>query len=172
MNAFVPYSIPILGLKAGIHKYSFTLDNAFFSHFEASPVEDGLVNVEVQLDKLPDVFVFDFSVKGKVKAICDRCTADINLPVESEGQLLVKYGEAQQEEDDEIVFVERDTATFNIAQYLYEFVLLGLPFILAYDCENDAVPPCNFDVLKYLSQDTDENINPNPIWDSLKNLDN
>jgi len=169
MNAFVAYSIPIKGLKVGIHRFKFTVDSAFFSHFEDAPIEEGEIQFDLQLDKRPDMLILDFDLKGYVKAECDRCTATINLPLKDSRELIVKYGEAEGEEEDEVVFIHREASEFNVAKYLYEFTVLALPITNTYDCQNDPNPPCNFDILKYLSNES-ETQKPDSVWDALKDL--
>lgn len=169
MNPFLPYSIPIQGLKIGVHRFKYTLDSAFFSHFEGSPVETGLVEAELELDKRSDMLLLDFKLDGYSDAECDRCTAAIHLPIEDERQLVVKYGDAEGEEDDEVVFIARDASEINVARYLYEFAVLALPITNTYNCEEDPNPPCNREVLKYLKNDADEG-KSNPVWDALKGL--
>ncbi|MBU6343179.1 MAG: DUF177 domain-containing protein [Bacteroidetes bacterium] len=167
MNAFVAYSIPIMGLKIGIHLYQYNLDAGFFSHFEGTPVQSGQVQVNLTLDKRPDMLILDFTVKGYSDVACDRCTAQIHLPLEDQRQLIVKYGEAEGEEEDEVVFIHRESAELNVAKYLYEFTVLALPITNTYNCQADAIPPCNQEILKYLNQNPDEG-QSNSIWDALK----
>ena len=45
--------------------------------------------------------VFDFSFKGWVKEQCDRCLVAIQLPISGEEQLLVKFGEPDEDGEDE-----------------------------------------------------------------------
>lgn len=169
MDPFLPYSIPIQGLKTGMHRFTYALDNAFFGRFEGSPIENGHVDVEMQLDVRPDMLLFDFQIKGHSAAECDRCTAAIQLPLEDERQLVVKYGDAEGEEDDEVIFISREAPEFNVARYLYEFSVLALPITNTYDCENDSVPPCNRDVLKFLEKEADDG-KSDSVWDALKGL--
>ena len=171
MNAFVAYSIPIQGLKIGVHHFKFEIDSAFFRHFEDSPVQDGAINFDLQLDKRSDMLILDFGLKGFVKAECDRCTALIDLPLEDERQLIVKFGEAGETEDeeDEVVFINREASVFNVAKYLYEFTVLALPITNTYDCQSEPNPPCNFEVLKYLSSESKEQ-KPDSVWDALKGI--
>lgn len=169
MNPFLPYSIPIQGLKSGIHQFKYALDNAFFAHFEGSPIESGAIAVQVQLDKRSDMLLLDFSFDGYCDAECDRCTAPIQLPVQDDRQLVIKYGDPEGEEDDEVVFISREAPELNISPYLYEFAVLAMPITNTYDCENDPEPPCNREVLKYLENGADEG-KSNPVWDALKGL--
>jgi len=169
MDPFLPYSIPIQGLKIGIHRFKYTLDSAFFRQFEDSPIVEGLVEAVLELDIRSDMLLLDFQLEGYSEAECDRCTASIHLPILTERQLVVKYGDAEGDEDDEVVFISRDTPEFNVAPYLYEFAVLALPITNTYDCESDPNPPCNRDVLKYLENEADEG-KSNPLWDALKGL--
>ncbi|MFN0014325.1 MAG: YceD family protein [Saprospiraceae bacterium] len=170
MDPFLAYSIPVQGLKLGIHRYEYTLDSGFFSHFENSPIEEGEVKVVVELDKRPSMLLLDFVFDGYSHAECDRCTASIRLPIRDERPLVIKYGEAEGEDDaDEVVFISREASALQIAPYLYEFSILALPITNTYNCQDDQNPPCNFDVLKLLEKNT-ETSKPDPVWDALDGL--
>lgn len=173
MGAFAEYALPIQGLKVGVHHFKYALDNTFFSHFEAAPIQECALEVGLELDKRSDMLVLTFTHEGWMAAECDRCTAAIRLPLEGEQMLYVKYSEELQEEDDEVVFITRDTAILNVAKYLYEFAVLALPITNTYDCENDPEPPCNREVLQVLqqsNQEDDAQPGPSGIWDALKDL--
>jgi uncharacterized protein len=172
MNPFAMYSIPIQGLKIGIHRFSYDLDRDFFRHFEESPVAEASMHIDLQFDKRSDMLVLDFTLRGHVRTECDRCTAPINLPLEDERQLVVKYGEPDEADDadDEVVFISREASEFNVAQYLYEFTVLALPITNTYDCQDDPVPPCNFEILNFLKAESEAN-QSNPAWDALKGFE-
>lgn len=172
MDALFAYSIPIQGLKTGIHYYQYELDRDFFRHFESSPVAEGTIRFDLTLDKRSDMLVLDFRFEGRILAECDRCTAEIRLPLADERQLLVKYGETEGETEDEVVFISRDASEFNVAKYLYEFTVLALPITNTYDCQAENPPPCNFDVLRLLNRENDDQPTSDPVWDALKNLKN
>ena len=169
MNVFVAYSIPIKGLKLGLHQFKFSIDSAFFALFEGSPIETGAVDFEVSMDKRSDMLLFDFELSGYARAECDRCTAQIDLPLEDSRQLIVKYGDEALEEEDEVVFIDLESSEFNLGKYLYEFAVLALPIINVYDCQDGPNPPCNFEVLKHLEiEEADDD--QTSVWDELKNL--
>ena len=115
------------------------------------------------------MLLFDFGLTGHASAECDRCTAQINLPIEDSRRLIAKFVDDDVEEDDEVVFIHREAAHFNVAQYLYEFVVLALPISNVYDCQDEPNPPCNFEVLKHISNEEAEK-KPSSVWDELKNL--
>jgi uncharacterized metal-binding protein YceD (DUF177 family) len=169
MEGFSAYSIPIQGLKTGMHHFEFTLDKTFFCQFEEAPISESELVFEVTLDKRHDMLLFDFDMKGWFATSCDRCTAAIHLPIQTERNLVVKYGEQEGETEDEVVFIERETPKFNLASYLYEFSLLSLPITNTYNCEEDTSPPCNKEVLKYLNNETQEE-KQDSVWDVLKEI--
>lgn len=171
MNAMAPYSIPVLGLKAGVHHLKYALSGTFFRHFEGSPIGEAEIDVNLTFDKRPDMLLLDFELSGRIGAVCDRCNADIHLPIQDSRQLIVKYGDAEGETEDEVVFISREASELNVAQYLYEFSILALPITNTYDCQSDPNPPCNFDILKYLKKDTEEQ-KPDSVWESLKGFNN
>lgn len=170
MDTLSAYSIPVQGLKIGIHHFQYELDRAFFRHFEASPVAEGSIKFDLALEKRSDMLVLDFALAGHVQAECDRCTATINLPLADERQLVVKYGDTEGDEGDEVVFISREASEFNVAQYLYEFTILALPITNTYDCQAEANPPCNVEILRLLKPETEEKPTGDSVWDALKDL--
>ena len=73
-------------------------------------------------------------------------------------------------EEAEIVYVSPDIEQFNVAQYIYEYIVLSMPIIKVYDCEEDNPLPCDEEMLDRLEAKEEENATPNPIWDELRKL--
>jgi uncharacterized protein len=169
MDPLRVYSIPVPGLKVGVHRFEYMLDEEFFRHFDGAPIGESRLEAQVVLDKRSDMFLIDFVIEGTMKTECDRCTAPIDLPLHAHRDLVVKYGEADGDDEDEVVFIPRDAPDFNVARYLYEFTVLSLPISNTYDCQSEANPPCNFEILKYLKTESGEE-KPDTIWDALKGL--
>jgi len=165
------FSIPVRGIKSGLHQFNFHLDSSFFTEFEGSLVEEGNVDVHLDFDKRPDMFVLDVNVQGTVKAECDRCLANINLPIEGQYQLIIKLSDHKSEVD-EVVYLPAETTEINVARYIYEFVGLSVPMMKIYDCQDDNPPPCDPAVLKRLEEEEEEDQKEtkNPIWDELNKL--
>lgn len=172
MDSLQPYILPLKGLGDGLHEFDFLIDGDFFRAFPDCPVEEGKVELKVTMDKRPRLLVLDFSFTGWAKSTCDRCLVPINLPITGENRLLVKYGEAEDTVDDEdVVYIPLETSKWSLAQYAYEYVLLGLPIIQVYACEEDENPPCDFDTLGRLEgtgNDEAEENPSNPFRDAFK----
>ena len=114
MSALKPYTLPIQGLKNGIHRYKFDVDSAFFSHFEGSPIENGQFDLSVELDKRDSFFELIFDFEGYAETECDRCTANIKLPFDGSHKLVIKRTQEDIEEDLDIVFLSPDVSEFNM----------------------------------------------------------
>ena len=169
-EGFLPYNIPILGLLPGTHEYEFQIGNDFFEMFEKSLVEDGNFKVDLILEKKTDMIILDFTFSGNVGTACDRCLASINLPVEGEHQLILKYGQPKAG-DEEVVFIERDQDHYNVAEFIHEIIELGLPISNTYDCRSEENRPCDESILQKLEEQQRKEMNDeNPLWDSLKNI--
>lgn len=175
MKDLVQYVLPVSGLKLGIHEYEFQVDKTFFKHFEDSLIEDGDVHLKVKLDKSSDLYVVNFDFEGTVKAECDRCLANIDLPIEGHYRLLAKlFEESSSEDDADVIYLASSIQRWDISNLVYEYISLSLPIIKVYDCDEDENRVCNEDMLKYLDiEDTPEDDDPppnNPIWDKLKDF--
>lgn len=172
MNPHIPYILPLRGLSDGHHHFNYDVNDQFFQPFEGSPIQKAIIEMNVKLDKSPTLLVFDFIFSGTIQSTCDRCLTPIHLPVDGEYQLLVKYGEEEVESDQDVIYIPQDTGEWNIAQFVYEYILLAMPLIKVYDCENDDNPPCDFDLLDRLDETIpieEEQPKTNPFKDALKN---
>lgn len=177
MDPLIAYSIPIKGLHFGIHQFDFQIDRYFFENFEYSPIQEAAIELKLELDRRPDMYVFSFHVKGTVHTECDRCLAGIDLPVENKQQLVVKLSVDEQMGDEDVIFIHPDTAKFQIAEYVYEYICLAMPMIKRYDCEADENPKCDQEMLRFLqsgdqNQQEEDQSGENPIWDALKKWKN
>ncbi len=176
MDALKRFSIPLKGLNSGLHEFKFDLDASFFSQFEESPIIEGQFTVKLGLDKRPEMLVLDFDFSGTIPTNCDRCLEAIQLPVDGQHQMVVKYSDEERDQDEEIIYLPWETPELNVAPYVYENVILALPMIHTYDCQAQEPFPCNEEMLKILDGETDPkpveedetDQDDNPIWSELK----
>lgn len=174
MDALIPFSLRFSGMKFGVHRFDFQIDKAFFAAFSESPIKSGNVQVELTLDKRPQLLVLDFNYEGTVDVVCDRCLSPCALPIEGLQQFLAKPQDQETEQAAaEIVYYDPDAATFSVAELVYETLVLALPMIKV--C---TVPKtCDPKVLAYLNGEVeieDEETGSsedNPFAKALKDFD-
>jgi len=168
MDAFDQFSIPVLGLRNGLHSYDFSVGKAFFHAFEESPIQNGQVNVHLDFDKREDIYVMVFSIDGKVEVICDRCLDSFDLSIQDSQSLMVKFDEKEWEDAD-VVFILKGTPLLNVAKYIYEFINLAVPIAKTHD---DEEAECNPEMLKYLEEEDSgiQEDSANPFKDAFRDM--
>lgn len=115
-----------------------------------------------------------FHVNGTVKIQCDRCLELYDQPVESENKVFIKYGEANFEEGDDVIWVDVNDHQVNVAQMIYDFIILAIPIRQVHPKGKDGKTLCNPEMLERLKnlththekseEETDSR------WDELKKL--
>jgi len=170
MKKFIQYDIPLPGLKEGTHLYDYQITKDFFNHFESAFITDGNLKVVVEFIKQPNVCSFKFEINGHVMVECDRCLEPYNQTVNSSDTLLLKYSENEREEAD-VVYILPNSVTFNLAQYIYEFICLAMPMRKVHPELEDGSSGCNPETIKYLENEpAEEKEDKGSIWDQLNKL--
>lgn len=175
MKGLRDFQIPFVGLKVGVHEFNFELGKKFFEHFPDSPVAECDVKVKLEFDKKETLFTLNFFIDGKVSVECDRCLAPYQKEIFGDFTCYVKFTENPDEipENDEIVFIGRDESHIDVAQLIYEYVVLCLP-IQKIPCKEPGEDErCNQEVLKFFKQQEEANQKEptiDPRWEALKKL--
>ena len=169
MDPLISYSLPISGMRDGLHQFDFKLDADFFSAFVESAYRTGTVHVHLDFDKNPSFFSLEFDIEGTLRTECDRCLEAFDLPIKAKHLLKVKFDEEEREEA-EVVYILRDRQSLNVARFIYEFVHLSVPMAKTHDLAGES---CNPEILKFLEDREDkgpDNDKKQSPWDELKNL--
>lgn len=127
MNYLSQYTIPFSGLSEGKHQFDFSVNDLFFAEYETSEVEKGELIIKVELEKRSTHLGLTFTINGAVELVCDRCLENFVYPIESKRKLLVKFSEKPVEDEAELIYLPPSSFQVEIAQYIYEFVILSLP---------------------------------------------
>lgn len=166
MKYLSQYAIPFAGLKVGNHEFDFEVDEKFFACFEESELSKSHLQVKANLDKQTVMMVLEINVDGTVNVPCDRCSEPFDLPVSVSDKFYIKFGDEAMD-DDEIIVLEHGEHEINIAQKIYELIIINLPSRRVHD-----EGKCNEEILKNLEKykpgDKDEKNDPR--WDALKNI--
>lgn len=126
MGLLEKYDIELRNMESDVCELDFELDDSFFELIEATEVHKGNLRAKAIVSKHAMSYKLDLQVEGVVLVPCDRCLADMELPVSATDEWVVKYGEAYEEGDGVIVIPESENA-INIAWILYEMIALDIP---------------------------------------------
>ncbi|WP_425639248.1 YceD family protein [Algoriphagus yeomjeoni] len=187
MKFWRTFDIEVIKFLEGIHEIDFEIGDSFFQHFEDNElVEKGKLTARVIMKVGANLIEMDFHIAGKVTLTCDRSLEQFEQPLDFHEKMIYKYGSEEKEIDENVSMITRDTPKINVAQLIYEFILLALPLkkihpdyrnqmddeeyegegIYAYidgqdsnDSEND-------------SESDEDNTPVDPRWDLLKKLKN
>lgn len=163
------YLIPIGGLSIGRHTYVYHLDDELLTHLDLESVDGVDIDVQVVVDVQANLFALHFALSGTVRCPCDRCLAEIGLPVSSAYDLFLSVKEEVNipPSSDEIIFIEPQTKQYSIESVLHDLVLLSIPMQKMYDCEGIEPLPCDTEVLARMSQRGDDHEGGQSIWDLM-----
>ena len=127
MTELKEYTIPFSGLKQGTHEFTYNIGNKFFQAFGFQEFNSAEIEVKVVLDKQATVLDFDLKAAGTVNVDCDLTREPYDQPIAAELALVVQFGETYNDEDDEILIIPHGEHQVNIAQYVYEMLVLAVP---------------------------------------------
>ncbi|CAN5250826.1 DUF177 domain-containing protein [soil metagenome] len=185
MRFFKSYDIDIIKLKEGKHEFSFEIDDAFFNKFEDNNLlHKGNLKVDLLLSKEANLMNASFHIAGTVEVTCDRSLELYDQELSTDQKILYKYGPEEMEIDDDIIMITRDTPSINVAQLIYEFIILAIPLKKVHPDYREEMDEDDFDAdgeVVYRSDDMDEEESEDdpktdttdktdPRWEALKNL--
>ncbi len=176
------YKVDLKGMTDRQVFYEWVVDNSFFAIIDGEEFQKGKVTVQLEVTKNIDLFVFQFVLKGHVSVPCDRCLDDMQVDIDTNGTMKVRFG-ADFADDGDILIIPESEGGVNIAWYIYEFIALAIPLKHIH-----APNKCNRDMVSKLKRhsadegsdeeagegmfdnDSDKQIEMDPRWNELKSL--
>ncbi len=142
-----PYTIAYKGLGAGRHEFRFRVGNDFWAAHPESGIRGGDVEVTAELEKGAKgpggTMMLHLRMVGSVITECDRCLEECELPVSHEGSVVVKFSEEEHPFEGDILWINPGDAAIELEQYIYESIVLGLPYQRVHPEDVHGVPLCN-----------------------------
>ncbi|TDQ18690.1 uncharacterized metal-binding protein YceD (DUF177 family) [Algoriphagus boseongensis] len=128
MKFWKTFDIEVIKFREGQHEIDFEIGDSFFQHFEDNEIlEKGNLTTRVIMDKGVNVIELTFHIQGTVQLTCDRSLEVFDHPLDITEKMIYKYGSEEQEIDENVYMITRDTPSINVAQLIYEYILLALP---------------------------------------------
>ena len=175
MNNLKEYLIPFVGLKIGKHQFDYQIDNTFFKNFDCDEFNDVSVKVDIVLEKKSTMLELDFKHKGTVNVPCDVSGEEFDLPIKGKLKLLVKFGDAFNDENEELLILPHGEYQVDVSQYIYELIILSVPLRRVHPGVKDGSLSDVIEKLESLSpkenkQEEQQNNDIDPRWENLKKL--
>ena len=168
------FIIPLNGLTAGKNEFFLHAGKEFFDSFENEEIFDADLQIRILVEKSGRYIGVDCDIEGYLTVECDRCLDMLEMPIDEQVRLSVKFGEQEdsemsQDAEREVIFVKNDDAQLDMSQIVYDYSCLALPMQRTHEDGE-----CNPDAMKYYStseasdvQSEDETLNP---FATLKNM--
>ncbi|WP_353777166.1 YceD family protein [Winogradskyella sp. 3972H.M.0a.05] len=175
MRDLKEYTIPFVGLKLGKHHFEYEIDNSFFEHFEYDEFNAVSIASELLFEKKTTLLELSFNVNGSVNVNCDLTNEPFDLPIDGEFKLVVKFGSDYNDDNEEILIIPHGEYEINVAQYIYELIVLSVPQKKIHPGVEDGT--LESDILKKLEElspkldeNNDKSEDIDPRWQTLKKL--
>jgi uncharacterized metal-binding protein YceD (DUF177 family) len=168
------FDIAFVGLKPGVHEFSYEVDDKFFANYSASDFTNCHAKIKLFLEKNTSFLMLKFEVGGLVDVVCDRCGNPLGVDLWDEFNLVIKLVDNPDEmnateEDPDIYYISRTESHLHVADWIYEFVSLSIPMQRMCREEEIGGPQCNKEVLAMLKKmEAGKNENNNPLLKGLE----
>lgn len=164
-----------MGLKIGSHQFDYQIDNTFFEHFEYDEFHKANVKVDLELEKKSTLLDLHFQFNGTVNVNCDLTNEPYDQPISGNFDLVVKFGQEYNDEEEDLLILPHGSYEVDVAQYIYESIVLAVPAKRVHPGVADGTLKSEaLDKLEELSlnnqaEQSDED-QTDPRWDDLKKL--
>ncbi len=152
------YDVKLSALEDGVHRFQYHLDQSFFDRFDYDEFDNAEIDVNVVAEKRGHLINFHLRSTGQVELPDDLTGLPYMQQVDGELSFVLKFGEEYNDDNDELIILPYQTPFYNLAQAIYEMVVLSIP-------------------MKHVSPDTnrqepenDDKTFIDPRWEALKKL--
>lgn len=176
MKPLKEFIIPFIGLKLGKHHFDYQIDKSFFEHFEYDDFNDVNVKTVLVFEKKTTLLELHFKISGTVNVNCDISNEPYDQKIKGSFDMVVKFGDEYNDEHDDILIIPHAEYEINIAQYIYELIILSVPVKRIHPGIKDG--SLQSDILKKLEELSPKDIEDkekkieeiDPRWNTLKKL--
>ncbi len=182
MSKLDAYRVDLLSSQLQGKRFEWDLDDSFFEAVDGL-IHRGNIHTVVECQSTGSLYRFQISSDGVVIAPCDRCLADLELRIETMDELLVKLGNEYSDEGDCVIVPETE-GFLNLAQFIYEFIVLSMPITLTHEpgkCDEAMMLQLSKHQVARSNQEDDEDYGSSEAasassaevderWSALKNL--
>ena len=169
MDSLDKYIISYVGLKEGKHKFTYQIDDKFFEHFQYHDFESLQAKADLLLVKKQNILELFFNIQGVAKLTCDISNEIFEQPIVNKLNLIVKFGEVYNDDLDGAIVLPFTEHELNVAQYIYEAIVLALPVKRIHPGVEDGT--LESEVLEKLKEyEIRKHVEIDPRWDKLNEL--
>jgi uncharacterized metal-binding protein YceD (DUF177 family) len=171
VEKFSVYNIEFKGLREGDHEYDYKIGKSFFDWYENSLVSNGDLHVVVWVRKRSSFLELQLKLSGTVELTCDRCLELYPQKVEGKLGVFIKFGDTSSEASDDVIWVGTDEHQINVAQLIYETIVVNIPLRHVHPGKAGNPNSCDPEMIKKIREYTVQNQKKtDERWSELKKL--
>lgn len=174
MKDLKDFNISFIGLKEEEHHFEYVINSEFFEFYNYDEFNNSNVKIDLLFLKKTTMFELEFKLSGWVEVACDVTNELFEQPISSDLNLIVKFGSEFNDENEEILIIPHAEHTLNIAQYIYEAIVLAVPTKRIHPgIEDGTLQSEVLEKLKEFEVDNEEiegNQDIDPRWNKLKDI--
>ena len=175
MKDLKEFDISFIGLKDGNHQFEYIIEKKFFDFFNYDEFYNSNIKVDLSFLKKASMFELNFTFLGWVEVACDVTNELFQQPIETSISLIVKFGDKFNDDNEELLIIPFSDYKLNVAQYIYETIVLALPIKKIHPGVSDGTLHSEvLEKLKELEIEEEEVDNSedeiDPRWNKLKNI--
>ena len=176
MKKLNEFLIPFIGLKVGKHQFEYQIDKTFFDQFEYDEYESANIKVNMTLEKKTTMLELAFKHAGTVNVPCDLTGEMFDLPVKGKFKLVVQFGDAYNDDNDELLILPHGEHQLDVSQVIYEMIVLSVPHKRVHPgvkdgtLDSEALKKLKALEVKQVKPVTEQENETDPRWDKLKQL--
>ena len=113
-----------------------------------------------------------FHIIGTLNFQCDRCLGNLDHPLNIDEDLFVKFGEDENSQSEDLVYINPNEHEIEISQYIYEFIKLNIPIRKVHPDDKKGNSLCNKEMLERIEELEDNKTNKeiDSRWNKLKEI--
>lgn len=127
MQTMEQFKVDFKRIHADAEIRNVRLDSLFFEQLDQEEINGGDVNVRLILQEKDDVYIVEVNIVGNVIVSCDRCMADLQLPVNTSEVIKFKYGEEDHSDTNNYEYIHDLVKPYDLSWLIYEIVEVSLP---------------------------------------------
>jgi uncharacterized metal-binding protein YceD (DUF177 family) len=172
---FKAFILSFAGLKQGKHQFKYEVDNTFFENFGFEEFNSSSLIIDAELDKRNTIMDLFLKATGSVNLNCDVTNEPFDLDIDVSMDLVIKFGDTFNDDNEDLLILSHGDYEFNIAQYVYEMLVLSIPQKRVHPgVEDGSLESDVLDKLEELSvsmpEEKSNSKDIDPRWDALKKL--
>ncbi len=121
------YTIDIAQLEPKAYHFEMEADGDFFKDVDIVGFVTGSFTAGIDLEKSDTMLDLDIKLEGALRLICDRSLDEFDMPLKAHQKLILKFGDHDEDLDDELRMIQRGTQRIDLYQDLFDIVMLSIP---------------------------------------------